>query len=911
MPAPAGDGGRLLLVDGHSLLYRAFYALPPLSNDQGQPTNAVHGFFSMLLRLLSQEQPTHLAVAMDLPDPTFRHVRFEKYKAHRPEVPDELRSQIPILGELLEALGLAVYQRSGYEADDIIGTLALQSSQYGVPVLIVTGDRDALQLVGEGVDALIMRRGISDFAYYDTDRIKQQFGVRPELLVDVKALMGDKSDNIPGVPGVGEKTALALVKSLGTVQNILGSLDLVGGKKLPQILEQYKEQALLSKDLARICVQVPVELDLAACIVALPSQARVRDSFLRYGLRSLLERLPDDQSAQGVRSEGQGQQVKISTAVSPEQLVAAVGAVRSSLRPGVPLGLWAMIADDELVGVGLSPDGDAAWAWLCDGSGHSNLSSSQVVAALLDVADPAAEGAGFGVKPLLLCALRSGQLEPSRASCAVPGWLRFDAAVAAYLLDPARAGYSLSGLSIHYLDLDVPSQADFIGRGRRTRNLRDIELAEVASFFGLRACACARLPAVLRPQLVDRELETLFDEVEMPLIPVLARMELDGVLLDSDALADMATRLEAQLAELEEEIFAVVGRDFNINSPQQLAVVLFDDLALQPRKRTKTGFSTDAEVLEELAAEHPVPAMIIQYRQLSKLLGTYVQGLSAQVVGSTGRIHTTFNQTVTATGRLSTSEPNLQSIPVREAEARQLRRAFIAPDGCSVLAADYSQIELRLLAHLSGDELLIRAFLDEEDIHTRTAMEVFGVEQVDRTMRDAAKAVNFGIIYGMSDFGLSRALKISREEAHEYIQRYFSRYPRVRFYLGRSVETARKRGFAMTHFGRIRQLPEINSRNWQRRSMAERMAMNTPIQGTAADIIKMAMIRVQRQLDTSDLHARLVLQVHDELILEAAQDQVELVRDLVVDAMETVADLAVPLKVDVGWGRSWYEVKGE
>lgn len=908
MEEPRPDRPLLVLVDGHSLLHRAFYALPPLTSDEGHPTNAVHGFFNMLFRLLKERNPKYLAVALDAPGPTFRHQVYREYKAHRPSMPDDLRPQVPLLKELLEAMNICAFEVEGFEADDILGSMAKEARKAGLSVLIVTGDRDALQLVKPGVDALLMRKGISDFSYFDREAIRTQYRLEPHRLLDVKALMGDSSDNIPGIPGVGEKTALSLVQQFGPVEKVLESTHLVKGKKLPQLLNEYRDQALLSKDLARIDEDMPLKLVPEELVLEMPEASELREVFLRYGLKSLLERLPTPSPGHvGVTySEVGSETLVVETA---DDLARSVTELEESLRGGRQLGLWAMIEDSGIQGVGLSVGQDHSWLWLAGNGEEGRLGEDALSEALARILSSATRIASHDFKSLASRLALSGTIDPADLRELLERSLWFDTSLAAYLLDPSRTDYSLSGLSRQYLDIDLASQQEFFGKGKRARSPRELPRQQLRQFFGGRAEVLLQLPEQMEAELEAKGLAALYREVELPLVSVLVRMEARGVGVDLEVLREMGGKIRDKVDQLEKEIFQLAQREINLNSPQQLAQVLFDELGLEPVKKTKTGYSTDAEVLEALSAHHPVPRMILEYRSLVKLLGTYVEGLESQVSPVTGRIHTTFNQTVAATGRLSATEPNLQNIPIREETGRLLRKAFIADEDYLLVSADYSQIELRIMAHLSEDEGLIEAFQRDLDIHTATAREVFGVEEVSPAMRDAAKAVNFGIIYGISAFGLGRNLRIPQSEADDYIKTYFQRYPGVKRYMKESVARARERGYTTTLYGRVRYLPDLNSRNWQRRSLAERMAINTPIQGTAADIIKKAMVEVQRNLDRSGLDAWLLLQVHDELILEVAQGHVAQAMELVRKAMEDIAQLRVPLKVDTGQGRSWYEVK--
>ncbi|MBE3590025.1 MAG: DNA polymerase I [Firmicutes bacterium] len=944
MPDPT-PSRRLALVDGHSLLHRAYYALPPLTNAAGQPTNALYGFLSMLFRLLEDERPSHLAVALDLPGGTFRDELFEAYKGHRPPMPDDLRSQEALLKECLAVLRIPVLAAPGFEADDVIGTAARAAVEAGFDVLIVTGDRDAFQLVGPHVEVRMTRRGITEMERVDEAAVRERYGLLPEQLVDVKALMGDASDNIPGVPGIGEKTAVRLVQQFHDLEGVLAHAEEAGGPKLRQALREYADQARLSKRLATIAQDAPLDASFDDLRVRLAPVAAVRPFFLDMDFRSLLRRYPavcravgvdpgeadggacgegadagahgegaegEGAGGGGVHGEGAGGGAEPGVAAREP----AAGAAPSAAAPAAA----AAHAGPASVDVRLLPDA-AAWedvlaslgragrvalafvpaprgtrplppAWLAAGAGPEGPVWVGPCGAGTLHALGRLQGAlaGHGVKPLLTAAAYAGAALPQVA---------FDAELAAYLLDPGRSTYPLEDLARHRLGEELPPLAP------------EGEPAVWAAALARRALAAARLEAPLRAELQAMELEALWETVELPLMPVLARMEAAGICVDRAALEELGRVFKARIAELEGEIYELAGGPFNINSTQQLGAILFERLGLAPLRKTKTGYSTDAETLEALAAEHPLPAKVLEYRGLVKLQSTYVEGLAAQIDEATGRIHTTLAQTVAATGRLSSVDPNLQNIPVREELGRQLRRAFVAPPGHLLLAVDYSQIELRLLAHFSEDEGLLAAFRDAADIHRQTAAEVFGVapEDVTPEMRSAAKAVNFGIVYGISDFGLSRNLGIPREAAHEFIQRYFERYPGVKRYLESTVQRARETGYVRTLFGRIRHLPEIHSRNFARRQYAERTAMNTPLQGTAADLIKIAMLRADRALRERGLRARMVLQVHDELIFEVPEEELAAARELALGALAGAAELRVPLVAEAKCGPNWYAMR--
>ncbi len=899
-------GGRLaLFVDGHSLFHRAYFALPPLSGPSGQPTNAVYGFLAMLLRLLEERRPDYVAVALDRGTPTFRHETFERYKAHRPEMADDLRSQLPLLRRALEALRIPVVEAEGYEADDVLGALARLARERGLLVVLVSGDRDLLQLVEPGVQAVLTRRGISEMEVFDEERVRDELGVTPAQLVDVKALQGDASDNIPGVPGIGEKTALRLIRRYGSVEELFRRLDEVGGKT-GETLAAHREQVEMARRLAAIVRDVPsvTEEALTAAARRAPAADEVRALFAELGFRSLLKRvLPGEEEAgaasapaggEAAGEEGRGGLPPTGGAgyavVAGDEArgrladlasLARRSALAVAYEPGAGIALWAPGAEEVLL-LAAGADG--------------GLPAEDAIGEMLD--DEATVKVGHDLKALARACLRRGR------RLAGPLW---DTAVAAYLLDPGRTGYHLADLCRRYLGGAHDAEAE----GGRSAGPSDGGGGGGADSLAERAVAAARLLEPMRAEVEALGLAHLAEEVEMPLVPVLAAMEEAGVRVDAAVLEELGGEFASRIGELEAEIHRLVGEPFNINSPQQLAHVLYERLGLPSGRRTKTGYSTDAAVLTELAAVHPVPRLVLEYRHLVKLQGTYVEGLRGLIEPRDGRVHTTFHQTVAATGRLSSSDPNLQNIPVREALGRRIRRAFVAEPGWVLVAADYSQIELRILAHMAGDEALIEAFRRGEDVHRATAARVFGVapEEVTDEMRAAAKMVNFGIAYGISDYGLAQGLRIEQEEARGVIDGYFERFPGVRRYCRETIERARREGYVRTLFGRIRYLPDLHNRVPARRRFAERTAINTPIQGTAADIIKMAMLRLARGLAERGLRTRLVLQVHDELMVEApAEETAEAARAL-VDAMEGAASLAVPLVAEVKAGPDWYDLE--
>lgn len=868
---------RFLVLDGSSLIFRAFYALPPdLSDSHGQPTGAIFGFSNMLTKLIAEQQPDLMALAFDKSRHTFRTERYADYKGTRDKTPEELLSQFPLLREFAANMGIPFLEKDNYEADDIIGTLATQAAAEGYDVRVVTGDRDALQLVRPNLRVLLTKKGISELKDYDTAAFEEEYGFEPLKLIDLKGLMGDTSDNIPGIPGVGPKTASKLLLAYGSVENVLAHVEDVSGKKLKERLMEYADQARLSKELATIELHVPeiefVEADyriqpdmekMQAFCDAHELRAVWRNFERLYGSAELALDLGDtgDAAAQDLTYDLWDEATIKAAAEAP---YLAVSGIFSGLAPFASLEGLAVVAGPDAEKAGFVPKDSAAFP------------------ALLNLLESEKQAAVFGLKRYDQAGVR-GQND------------FFDIELAAYLLEPERSKYALPELSQKYLQEMAPES-----------------FADERSKAVWEAKTISRLYPLLGAKLEEEELTHLMDTVELPLVEVLAAMEQNGVYVNRAHLAEKTEEVADRLQTIEQSIYEMAGHTFNLNSPKQLGTVLFEELDLPVRKKTKTGYSTNAEVLESLRLEHPIVEQILAYRLWSKLKSTYLDGITGLIRTDTGRVHTSFNQTVTATGRLSSSDPNLQNIPVRTEEGRMIRALFEPGEGYDyLLSADYSQIELRLLAHMSGDENFIDAFKRGQDIHARTAAEVFGIplEEVTPELRRHAKAVNFGIVYGISDFGLARNLHISRKEAGDYISRYFERYPGVRAFMDKVVAEAHETGYVTTMFGRRRELPAIKSRNFNQRMLAERMAMNTPIQGTAADVIKLAMIAAYHRLKEAGVKSRILLQVHDELVLEVVESELDVVQAILRESMEHVVALSVPLSIDIHWGRNWAEAK--
>ncbi|MBI4228045.1 MAG: DNA polymerase I [Candidatus Omnitrophica bacterium] len=859
---PVGRAGRLFLIDGTSYTYRAFYAIRSLSTSQGLPTNAVYGFLLMLRRLLELEQPEYLGVAFDLKGPTFRHAQYKEYKVRRKPMPDPLVSQLPLIRDLLAAYRVPVYDCQGYEADDVLGTLARQAVERGVDTYVVTADKDALQLVGPRVT--VYRLEGDDRMLMNAEQVEAQWGVPPDRLVDVFALCGDQTDDVKGVPGIGPGRAVELVKQYGSLDAVLQRLASVEPASRRQALQAHHDRIALNRTLVTIRTDVPITLDLAALRRQPPDEARLYTLFRQWEFKRLVREVAP-------AAETAAPWTRVADA-------AAAGALAARLRAAGTIAVQPVWQGrGVLAGCAIGLRGEEAV--------YADFTGPEVAAALATVlADPAVVKLGHDLK-----SLRVGL---AKAGISLAGDT-FDTMVAAYLVDPSKGRYPIEALAADSLERVLPPEAP-----------GTVEPAIQ------HARAVRALVPILQEALAARELTALYREIEHPLIAVLAAMERAGVALDVEVLRQLSGELTQTLDRLTAEIHEIAGRPFNINSPKQLSALLFQDLKLPVLKRTKTGASTDEDVLQRLAAQHALPAAILRYRELAKLKSTYVDALPALLDPTTGRLHATFNQTVTATGRLSSSDPNVQNIPIRTDVGRRIRRAFISrwPDGW-LLAADYSQIELRVLAHLSGDEALAAAFRAGQDVHRVTASQVFHIapESVSEAQRAAAKTINFGIVYGMSPFGLSKALGVEVGEAEAFITQYFQRYPQVKVYFERVLDDARRLGYCTTLCRRRRYIPQLASDNLQVRQFAERTAINAPIQGSAADLIKGAMLRIHEALQARALRAVMVLQVHDELVFDVPPDELETVRAIVTDLMLSACSLSVPVEVHVNAGRNWLE----
>ncbi|MEN1759732.1 DNA polymerase I [Anoxynatronum sibiricum] len=888
---------KLLIIDGNSLLNRAFYALPPLTNRDGEHTNAIYGFLTMLFKAVEEVKPDHAAVAFDLKAPTFRHDTYTEYKAGRKKMPMELAEQIEPLKEILDAMGLYRIQMEGFEADDLIGTLARMAESDGMTVAIVSGDRDVLQLVTEQTQVMITKKGITQMDVYDPDRFTEEYGIPVERFIDLKGLMGDSSDNIPGIPGVGPKTATKLLQEFGTIENLLEQSEAISNKKLKEKVDGHRQEAVLSKKLATIITNIPIELKMDDLRLGELSNPEVAALFRRLEFNSLLERISAPADFKSEKTADKHLWPEMTTIEALQELDGQVQQHQEIT--------WYTLTDTNAEGwpspvaAAFTIDGNTGW-WLdCRNGSYVALARAWIIKWLGD--------------PSILKKVHDLKLEKRAwGTVQIPfNGAPFDVMIADYLINPSKAAYDLEALSLHYDGQKVVTSKELWGTGLKRKKQTELDMEAMVAYLVQRTALIHRLTPELKRQLQELEMLSLYESVEMPLAFVLAEMESEGIELDAALLKDFEITYAKRIDDLIKQVHEVAGTEFNLNSTKQLGEVLFVRLNLPPVKKTKTGYSTDVAVLEKLKNEHAIIPLILEYRQMTKIKSTYIDGLLAIVNAGTGRIHSTFHQTVAATGRISSADPNLQNIPVRTEMGRQLRRVFVAREGWQLIDADYSQIELRIMAHLSGDPGFIKAFKEEADIHTRTAAEIFQVseESVTGEMRSSAKAVNFGIIYGISDFGLSNNLNISRQQARLYIDDYLHRYASVKTYMDEMVTRARDKGYVTTLLHRIRYIPEINSKNFNLRSFGERMAMNTPIQGSAADIIKVAMVRVADELKKGNYQARLILQVHDELIVEAPPEEVEPVSLLLRQAMEEAAELSVPLKVDLSVATNWFDAK--
>jgi len=906
---------KLFLIDGSALAYRSYFAFirNPLINSKGENTSAVFGFTNSIMKILKDENPDYVAVVFDTKAPTFRHEIFKDYKSTRAKMPSEMVDQLPRIREVSEGMNLPILEVDGFEADDLMGTLAKKAEINGLEVVLVTGDKDFLQLVDEDIKVLNPKRSGEEPELLDKKGVEEKFGVPPEKVVEVLALMGDASDNIPGIPGIGEKTAVELIKEFGDMEKTLAHADKVKRKNVQKGLKEHPDLARLSKRLATIDTNVPFELDL---------QKLKRENFNLPKLKELFKELEFTKLLQEISSLETKEKLDykiIESEKELEELIADLEKVGEFALDTETTGLNPI--DAELVGISIShkekeafyiPVGHSVHRPLSADHGENNLDLSSVIENFKRILEnEKIRKIGHNLK-FDLEILRRYEIE-------LKG-IYFDTMIASYLINPSFRQHNLNYLALEHLDHKMIPISDLIGSGKKQKSFAEVPIKEASLYSCEDADFTLRLKEIFAPKLSLLSLEKLFFEVELPLIEVLAEMEMMGVSIDVQHLKNMSQDLSKQLDDLTQQIYDLAGKKFNINSTQQLSKILFEDLKLAPVRRTekKTAQSTDIGVLETLAKKHPLPKILLDYRQLSKLKSTYIDALPVLINKRTGRIHTSFNQTVTATGRLSSSDPNLQNIPIRTNLGKQIRKAFIPRNSdFLIMSSDYSQVELRILAHFSQDKTLMNAFKRGEDIHIRTASEVFGVpiEKVTQEERAVAKTTNFSIIYGVSAYGLSQSTGMTPQEAAMFIDIYFKRYPRVKSYIDEMIELTRKQGFVTTLLGRRRYIPEINSSNRQKREFAERTAINTPIQGSAADLIKVVMIDIAKELSEGsafggkDKKSKMILQVHDELVFEVSKDELDFVKEMVKDKMENTIQLDVPIKVDINVGENWLEAK--
>ena len=877
----------LVIIDGNSIINRAFYALPEMSNKEGLKTNAIYGFTNMLLKIIDTYNPTHISVAFDRKAPTFRHIEFKEYKAGRKKMPDELREQFEPLKDLLDKFNIHRLEIDGYEADDIIGTVSKIAEDNGFKVYIVTGDKDAIQLASNKTTTLITKKGVGEVEEYDYDSVIEKYEMTPTQFIDLKGLMGDKSDNIPGVPGIGEKTGIKLIKEFSSIEGIFDNIDSIKGSTKKK-LEENKELAIMSKKLATIIRDVPVEFNLEELEYGNYNTKDILDVFKYLGFTSLIPRIGSLDESEDIVNEAN---VEISKLEDIDEFINKVKEnneliIKTVTREG-------NILDKRIKYIFLSVDGKKIY-YVEENSIHKleYIFTSNEIKKL-----------GYNLKDDYI-ALKPYSIKLEN--------IYFDITIAEYLIDSmSSTSYECSAIAMKYLTKKVKTKEELLGKGVKAKKYQDLSFEELSSHISQIIDTVKNVMPIMEENLKESNMDGLLYHVEMPLVEVLADMEYEGVKVDKEKLNELGSQFKEIIKKLESEIYEISGEEFNINSPKQLGVILFEKLGLPVIKKTKTGYSTNAEVLDKLKDQSPIIDKIIEYRQIVKLNSTYVEGLLSIINPIDGRIHSSFNQTITTTGRISSTEPNLQNIPVKLEMGRNIRKVFISDKGCKLVDADYSQVELRVLAHMSQDETMIDAFKHNEDIHTKTASQVFNVsmDEVTSKQRSDAKAVNFGIVYGKSDFGLSEDLNIPVKQAKEYIENYFNKYNKIKEFMDNIIEDASSNGYVTTILNRRRYIPEIKSSNFMLRNAGKRAAMNAPIQGSAADIIKIAMINVYKKLEENNLKSKLILQVHDELIVEAVDSEIDIVKKIVKDEMENAVCLDVNLDVDLNIGDSWYDTK--
>lgn len=890
---------KLILIDGHSILNRAFFGIPDLTNSEGIHTNAMYGFLNIMFKFIDEEKPDYITVAFDLSEPTFRHKAYEAYKGTRKPMAPELKQQVPLIKELLRMMNITVIEKAGYEADDIIGTIAKRSAAAGIDVSVISGDRDLLQLAEEKIQIRIpkTKKGVTEVENYYPEDVVALYGVTPLEFIDMKALMGDTSDNIPGAPGVGPKTASAIIQKYHSVDNVLAHLDELKPPKAQKSITENAEQVKMSRFLAEININVPLDYNIENAEIGDFYNPASYELFKKYNFKTMLKRFDKDMTA-APKADALKDIVVIQELGDSENIIKKACEV---INNGGNLGLSIIHEEKCIYGLGICLSEKETYFIIKQGFiTDEYLKDAVQKLGVLSDTNKKRQIRVFDLKEILWAFEKDGNLKISQEAFV-------DVSIASYLLKPNDENYEPEQIALQYLNITFPSKSELFGKAG-VQEMLMTKLDELAEY----ACESAYV-SLFSADLILKELENenmteLFANIEMPLVFVLYDMQKEGVRVDKEGLKSYGEVLGNRIQVLEKEIYDEAGEEFNINSPKQLGVILFEKMNMPYKKKTKSGYSTAADVLDKLAPEYPFVKKILEYRQLAKLKSTYADGLAAYI-SEDGRIHGKFNQTITATGRISSTEPNLQNIPIRMELGRQIRKVFIPKEGCVFLDADYSQIELRIMAHMSKDEKLIEAYNMAEDIHRITASQVFGVpfDEVTDLQRRNAKAVNFGIIYGISSFGLSQDLSISRKEASDYIEQYFKTYPKIKGYIDSMVEDAKKTGYSLTMFNRRRPIPELKSSNFMQRSFGERVAMNAPIQGTAADIIKLAMIRVYDALKKGGYKSKLLLQIHDELLVETYLDEIEDVKKIIEDGMKNAVKLSVPLEIDMKQGNNWLE----
>lgn len=886
---------RIMIIDGSSLLHRAFYALPLLTTKKGLYTNGVYGFLTMLYKINEEYKPEYICVAFDKKGPTFRHKQYEQYKGTRQATPSELAQQFPMIREILDSMNIKTMEMSEYEADDIAGTLARIGEEKSLDVILVTGDKDYLQLATDKTKVILTKKGITEIEVYDRNRIIEDYGIEPQQFIDLKGLMGDKSDNIPGVPGIGEKTGLKLIKEYGNVENIYANIASVSGKKLKENLEENESLAYLSKKLGEIITNVPLEYSLEELKVIEPNWDELKLAYTELEFKSLLNKIPSQymEKSNDIQFDYKCEYLAPSKFIELAKDIKDVGkfAFHFIINNNNYI-------ENTIIGIGIkTPDSITCYIDLIKYKDEFIKEFKTVFE------DENINKIGHNLKIDIVQLFRLG-IKIKKFT--------FDSMIAQYLINPSQSSYSINNVSDEYIGTYGVDSDTLFGKGKNARTFDDLNEEEIMNHLSYVLESVTKLEDVMMKKIIEQGMERLFTEVELPLVEVLSSMEFIGFKVDEDELNKLGKIYDEEIHILTTAIYELAGMEFNINSPKQIGDILFEKLGLPVIKKTKTGYSTDVEVLEKLFDQHPIIEKILRYRQIVKLKSTYIDGLVGLINKNTSRIHSCFNQTIATTGRISSTDPNLQNIPIRTEDGRRIRKAFIAENPeFRLLDGDYSQIELRVLAHISEDPKMIEAFTMGVDIHRKTASEVFhvSIDEVTPDLRHKAKAVNFGIVYGISDYGLSRDLNITRKEAKEYIENYFNNFSLVRKYMDDIVDEGKENGYVETILKRRRYIPELNAKNFNVKSFGERIAMNTPIQGSAADIIKIAMVRVYNELKIHGYKSRLILTVHDELIIEVHKDEIDEVSFLVKNIMENSVSLVIPLKVDFMIGDSWYDTK--